>query len=186
MRQPDQPARRVTCLLLILAFLAAVAVSSWFADPGRSSRGKPAVSPVHSHRYLVAVRVARGVRSTPLRGLGWLIERVGFREGVSPFFMVGASGTESSVFRAPCSGNPRNGWGLGSCGAAWRAPYFRTWEQAFTYYARHVRRLWPRARTPFELYGYCACGSAYWGSKTVAWMRLLFGAGVPTGVRYPT
>jgi hypothetical protein len=167
---------RVKIALLVAAFACSF---------GGSQAATLRQAPHHSHRYLIAVRVVRGVARTPLRGLGWLIERVGHQEGVSPFFMVGASGVESSVFRAPCAGNPRNGWGLGSCSSAWRAPHFATWEQSFTYFARHVRRLWPSARTPYDLHGYCGCGSAAWGSRTIAWIHQLFGSGVPTGVRYP-
>lgn len=135
--------------------------------------GKP--KPHHSHRFLVARQVQRGLVGTPLHGLGFVFEAEAWKAGLSPFALVGASGTESSLGAAACRANPRNIWGLGSCDRAWRVPYFATWPQAVRYYAAFIREHWPHARTVYELYGYCECGSAYWGGKTSAWMSRLFG-----------
>lgn len=160
--------------LLALALLAAV-VCAVAAQQARA----------HSQRYLVAKRVQQGLRGTPLHGLGFVFEAEGWRTGLSPFFLVGASGTESSLGAAGCSGNRFNIWGLGACNRAWSVPVFPTWQRAIRYYADFIRRLWPRARTVYELHGYCPpCGSYGWGSKTYAWMRQLFGQ-VSSSIRYP-
>jgi len=110
------------------------------------------------------------------------IEQAAHETHVSPFFMVGASGTESSVFRASCSGNRWNGWGMGSCSASW-VPYLPTLKYAFHFYGTYIRSTWPGARTPYDLHGYCGCGDVAWGNKTVAWVRQLFG-NVATGLAY--
>lgn len=137
----------------------------------------------HSHRYLIAQTLARGMRGTPVAGQAWVLERIAYQDHINPFFIVGAAGTESSVWRAPCSNNPLNGWGLSSCGPGWYVPYFHSWAQAFDFYARYIHRQWPQATTPYQLYGYSAC-DACWGPKTVAWEHQLFG-NVPTGLAYP-
>jgi hypothetical protein len=134
---------------------------------------KPA--PQHSHRFLVAQALNKGLRSTPLARLGFVFEAEGHRRNLSPFFLVGASGTESSLGAASCRGNPKNLWGLGSCDRYWKVPYFETWKEAIGYYADFIRGHWPTARTVYDLHGYCECGSAYWGGKTSAWMAQLFG-----------
>lgn len=137
----------------------------------------------HSHRYQIAAILIRGIQGTPIAGQGWTLEDVAFHDHVNPFFIVGAAGTESSVWRAPCASNPKNGWGLSSCGSGWYVPFFRTWRQAFDFYARYIRRQWPDARTPYDLHDYSAC-DACWGPKTVAWIRQLFG-NVSIGLAYP-
>lgn len=148
-----------------------------------ADRKKP--RPHHSHRFLVAQRVQHGLAHTPLRGLGFVFEAEGHRRNLSPFFLVGASGTESSLGAASCSGNPHNYWGLGSCDRAWKVPHFRSAREAIRYYADFIKHYWPHAQTVYELYGYCPpCGARGWGEKTYAWMRHLFGP-VSKRLEYP-
>lgn len=163
-------------LLLICAITAGVALV-----------GQPAQAddPKHSARYLLAKKLNQGLKGTPLEGLGFAFEAAGHRHGISPFFLIGASGTESSLGAAGCSGNPRNIWGIGACNRAWTVPYFPDWKSAVGYYARFIKRTWPKARTVYELHGYCPpCGSYGWGSKTLAWMQQLFGP-VSSSIFYP-
>lgn len=147
------------------------------------------VGPQHSARYLVAAKLARGIRrfctsgagACALRGQAWVIEDVGYRERLSPAFIVGAAMTESSGGDAACGGNPKNIYGLASCGSGWHVPTFRTWRESFTFFARFVHRQWPHARTAYDLPGYSACWSC-WGARTALWMgRLGFGPGLAYG-----
>ncbi len=140
-----------------------------------ATSSRAAHKPRHSHRFLIAQRVNRGLRGTPLARLGFVFEAAGWRHRLSPFFLAGASATESSLGTAACQANPKNIWGLGSCDRAWRVPYFETWPKAIGYFARFVRLHWPRARTAYELYGYCGCGARSWGSRTSGSMAQLFG-----------
>jgi hypothetical protein len=142
--------------------------------------------PRHSHRFEVAQKLARGISALcrqgsggcALRGQAFTIEDVGWREHTSPAFMVGASFTESSGGDAACSGNPKNIYGLSSCGSGWYVPYFKTWRESFTFFARFIHRRWPGARTAYQLPGYSAC-DACWGPRTALWMsRLGFGPGL--------
>lgn len=162
----------LTVALTLLLFLT-------LADHGWA---KPA--PKHSHRYLVARQVAHGLRGTPLQGLGFVFEAEAHRRNLSPFFLVGASGTESSLGAAGCSGNRFNIWGLGACNRYWHVPFFPTWRHAISYYADFIRQHWPHARTVYDLHGYCECGSLSWGSQTLAWMHRLF-QDVSGSVLYP-
>lgn len=141
--------------------------------------------PHHSHRFLVAQKVQRGLANTPLRGLGFVFEREGHRRNLSPFFLAGASGTESSLGAASCYGNPHNYWGLGSCDRAWKVPHFDTDGEAIRYYADFIKSHWPHAQTVYDLHGYCPpCGARGWGEKTYAWMVRLFGR-VSYRLEYP-
>jgi hypothetical protein len=141
----------------------------------------------HSARYLVAAKLSRGLRSLCARGSGacalkgqaFVIEGVGWREKISPAFMVGAAMTESSGGDAACG---RNLWGLNSCQSGnfihGPVPQFRDYREAFTYFARFVHERWPGARTVYDLVGYCGCGTSAWGNATSSWMaRLGFGGG---------
>ena len=139
----------------------------------------------HSHRYQVAQKVNRGLDGTPLQGLGFAFEAAGWKHKLSPFFLVGASGTESSLGESSCRRNPHNIWGLGACGVRWSEPHFPTWKAAIFYYAWFIRDRWPNARTVYELHGYCPeCGSYGWGSATYTWMERLFGDVSPS-LAYP-
>lgn len=127
----------------------------------------------------VARQLNANLAGTPLAGKGWLLEAEGHRAGVHPAFIAAVAGLESAWGRLPCRANSKNLWGLGSCDRAWQVPHFATWRQAIRYFARFVRTRWPYARTPYDLHGYCECGS--WGSR-VAWnMDRL---GFPATVRY--
>ena len=164
----------------IVSALVVLAVASSVSAASGDALKQPAG---HSARYLTVQTLRAGLRGTPLAGHAFEIEQAGFDTHVSPFFMVGASGTESSVFRASCSGNRWNGWGMGSCSASW-VPFLPTLRYAFHFYGTYIRSQWPSARTPYDLHGYCGCGDQAWGDKTVAWERQLFG-NVPIGISYP-
>jgi hypothetical protein len=133
----------------------------------------------HSHRYLIAKRVQDGISGTPLQGLGFMIEAEAFRSGLNPFFLVGAAGTESgdgnNPVAHPCGPHRHNVWGLGACNRYWNPPAFPTWKAAFHYYVGFIKSHWPRARTVYDLTGYCECGTSAWGNSTSAWMGKLFG-----------
>jgi len=168
---------RLLALAVAALTIAVLAPLSARADHGGKVK--------HSHRYQVAQKVNHGLQGTPLHGLGFVFEAAGWKFGLSPYFLAGASGTESSLGAAPCSGNPKNIWGLGACGRAWNEPHFPTWKSAITYYAHFIKRLWPHADTVYELHGYCPpCGSHGWGAKTLTWMQLLFGD-VGESLAYP-
>jgi hypothetical protein len=117
-----------------------------------------------------------------MRGTGWKLEQAGHTHGVSPYFIAAIAATESSLGRASCRGNPRNAWGLASCGSSWSVPYFHTWAQAYQFMGRFLMSRWSGARTAYDYHGYAAC-SPCWGRKTAYWMQRLFGVG--PGVRYP-
>lgn len=141
----------------------------------------------HARRSTVA-RLDRYLAGTPMRGLGDTLERVGRRHGVSPFFIVGVAGKESSLGAAACGSNPRNVWGLGACGRAWNPPYFSSWNTAIDYFARFVEgragvgRGWPNARTPWDFGGYCSGCESSWASGVV---RFMAAAGSGPEVAYP-
>jgi hypothetical protein len=129
----------------------------------------------------------QGRNSGPLSGQGALVERVGKKYGLSPFFLIATSVTESSMGLAACRNNSFNIWGLSSCGSGWYVPPFRSWEEAFDFYARFligktsVTSGWPNARTPYDYVGYAAC-SECWGRKTAEHMSSIFG--VSSSTRY--
>lgn len=149
--------------LVTLASIALIAGAA--AQPaGTASHGNG-----HSQRYLTVQKLARGISKHPLarkhmRQHVYAIERAAWRHNVSPFLMVAISGVESSFGARPCNANPRNVWGLGACDRAWQVPYFNTWDEAFGYYARFLRRTWPSARNAYELYGYCD-GCSSWAAE---------------------
>jgi hypothetical protein len=137
------------------------------------------------HRNNVVKVLRKGLASTPLRGTARIFESEGWRAKMSPYFLVGASGTESSFGAAACSGNSYNIWGLGACNRAWIVPYFSTRRQAVRYYVKFIRSHWPSAKTCYQLYGYCPpCGAYGWGSTTHSKMRQLFGP-VSSSLTYP-
>lgn len=135
-------------------------------------------------RYYRAQRLSRG----PLTGQGATIEKAARRYGLSPFFLVATSITESSAGLAACRSNHFNIWGLSSCGSGWYVPAFTSWAQAFDFYGRFltgrtsVTRGWPSARTPYDFRGYAKCSSC-WGRKTSEHMAQFFHVG--NSVRYP-
>ncbi len=165
-----------------MRFVAALIAALALAAPASASSKSSAASH-HAQRFLNVLILRQGIRGTPLQGHAFQIEAAAHETGVNPFFMVGASGTESSVFRYACRNAPLNGWGLSSCGSGWYVPNFHSVKEAFLFYGRFILRQWPHAQTPYDLAGYCACGSSYWGSKTTAWIHQLF-SDVQTGIRY--
>lgn len=123
-------------------------------------------------RAEVARKLDRGLARTPLRGLGALLEQVGWQEHVNPGVMAAAAGTESSFGAAGCADNPKNIWGLASCGSGWHVPYFRTWGDAFLFYARFLKHQWPNAVDVYGLHGYSANDTA-WGNRTTHFAAML-------------
>lgn len=149
----------------------------------------------HSRRYLTAVKLNQGLKGTPMQGTGFLLERVAWKWRISPYFVIGVSGKESSLGHASCRSNRKNIWGLKSCGIGpytditgdgrtdW-LPRFKTWGHAYTFFARYVRARYPHARTPYDFHGYCECGvQTNWAPKVAWFMRARFG--VAANVRYP-
>lgn len=134
----------------------------------------------HSPRYLVATQLNANLAGTPMAGTGFALEAAGWRWHVHPAFIAAIAGTESSYGRLGCQGNPRNAFGLASCGQSWRVPFFASWKQAYEFMGRFLAERWPRARTPYDYSGYAACSSC-WGRAT-AWHMSRFGMG--TDVRY--
>lgn len=130
----------------------------------------------------VVAHLERGLRGTPMEGTGILLERHGRIHGVSPYFMVATAATESSIGHASCSNNPKNVWGLASCVNSWPVPYFETWDEAISFYARFLAERWPGHSTPYSFRGYAACDDC-WGRKVSSWMSSLYA--VPAVTRYP-
>lgn len=145
----------------------------------RAHAAAHALAKVQAHRNVIIRRLNRGLANTPMRGLGQVLEQEARATGISPYFIAAAAGTESSFGAAPCSSNPRNVWGLSSCGSGWHVPYFHTWRQAIRFYARFLAARWPHATSPYHFYGYAAC-DACWGRKTSMWMRSRFGVDAHT------
>jgi hypothetical protein len=117
----------------------------------------------------------------PMSGLGATIERVGRRYHVSPYFVVAAAATESSIGLAACSNNHMNVWGLSSCGSGWYVPSWRSWDEALAFYARFLTSHWPGATSTYSYRGYARCSDC-WGAKVAQHMSHLFGVG--NSVRY--
>lgn len=147
----------------------------------------PPAAALSPQRERVVVKLNRGLRGTPMAGTGRVLEQVGWRWNVNPFFIVGVSGKESSLGTQACRANPRNIWGLNSCrrgryidldgdGRHERLPLLRTWGHAYTWFARYVRVRQPRAQTPWDFRGYCWCDEDQWAGVVAATMRRLFGA----------
>lgn len=144
--------------------------------------------PAVRERRAIVARLDRFLARSPMAGLGDVLERVGREHGVSPFFIVGVAGKESSLGHAACSNNRFNVWGLGQCDRVWNVPSFGSWEEAFDFFARFVEGKtsvtdgWPNARTPWDFGGYCAGCESSWASGVTRFMSAM-GAG--TEVEYP-
>lgn len=135
----------------------------------------------HTAKHTVNV-LERGLRGSPMAGTARILEGQGRRYHVSPYFMAAVAATESSLGRAACSNNRFNVWGLASCVNSWPVPYFETWKEAISFYARFLATRWPGHSTPYSFRGYAAC-SECWARKVSYWMGALFG--VPAVTRYP-
>lgn len=159
------------------ALIAAAALTiTLLAATANATRPKPK----HSPRYTVAAQLNAGLAGTPMAGSGFALEAAGWHWHVHPAFIAAIAGTESSYGRLGCAGNPRNAFGLASCGASWRVPYFASWRDAYEFMGRFLSSRWPHARSPYDYSGYAACSSC-WGRAT-AWHMARFGLG--TDVRY--
>lgn len=135
-------------------------------------------------RVTVAQTLNRGLARTPMRGLGFMLEREAHAAGVNPYLIAAIAGKESSFGAAMC--RPFNAWGLGSCDRMWRPPTFRSWRHAIRYMAgRYLRPryLLQGARTVEGMArSYCpGCGT--W-ARDVRGFLARFGA-ERTGVAYP-
>lgn len=145
---------------------------------------------LHAHDATVA-RLNRGLAGSPMAGLGAVLERVGRKRHVSPYFMAAAAATESTLGAKACSNNHMNVWGLSSCGGGWYVPppcspkittsCWHGWAEAIDFYAQFLIRQWPNATSTYSFHGYARCSSC-WGAKTAGHMARLFGVG--NDVRY--
>ena len=158
------------CVLFVTSLVCGVAKGLGTEKPRNVSVWRAA------KREQVAGKLNRGLAHTPLRGLGLVLERVGWKYGVHPAFIAAAAGTESSYGAVPCCGSHYNIWGW------YGMPSVASWQQAFTAYARFIRQHWPSAHTPWDFYGYCGCGTIAWGNATSRFMARL---GFAPKVRYP-
>ena len=133
-------------------------------------------------------RLQRGLTGTPMSGSEGALLAAGLRYGISPYFIAGIAGTESSFGAAACRNNRYNAFGLSSCGSGWYVPNFQSWGEAYDFMARFltgrtsVTRGWPNANTTYDYSGYAACSSC-WGRKTAEHMSNRFG--VSSSVRFP-
>ncbi len=120
-------------------------------------------------------RINRYLQSTPMRGTGKIIVNQSRKHGINPTFVAAVAGKESSFGAKACGDNPKNVWGLGACGRAWSAPYFKSWLSAINYFVRFVDERWPQARNPFQFYGYCSGCEYEWGIGVSTHMRNMGG-----------
>lgn len=129
------------------------------------------------HKYDSIIRqLQRGLSGTPMDGTAGDLLAAALKYRISPFFIAGIAGTESSFGAASCSGNPYNAFGLASCGSSWSVPYFPTWRHAYMFMGDFLTSRWPSATTTYSFHGYAACASC-WGAKTAMHMRSRFGVG---------
>ena len=136
---------------------------------------------LHAHDDVIR-RLQRGLAGTPMDGSAGPLEAISRKWGISPYFIAGIAGTESSFGAASCSGNPYNAYGLSSCGSGWSVPYFNSWAESYEFMGRFLTSRWPSARTTYDYHGYAA-NSDSWGHKCAFWMRVKFG--VDNLVAYP-
>ena len=161
-------------MLILIAILAVLNVALYVGKA--SARGSS-----HTRQHVVS-KLERGLAGSPMAGTARILEGQGRRYHVSPYFMAAVAATESSLGRVPCSNNRKNVWGLASCVNSWPVPYFETWKEAISFYARFLSSRWPSHSTPYSFRGYAAC-SECWAQKVSYWMRALFN--VPAVTRYP-
>lgn len=135
----------------------------------------------HTRNHNVNV-LERGLAGSPMAGTARILEAQGRRHRVSPFFMAAVAATESSLGRVPCSSNRKNVYGLASCVNSWPVPYFETWKESISFFARFLAQRWKGHSTPYSFRGYAACSDC-WARKVSYWMRSLFGVAAET--RYP-
>jgi hypothetical protein len=113
-----------------------------------------------------------------MAGTGWALVEEGKRWNVHPALIAAIAGAESSYGAAACSGNPRNAFGLSSCGRGWFVPFFTDWRHAYRFMARFLHQHWPTARTPWDLHGYAACDACWSGHVARLMQQLGFSASV--------
>lgn len=150
-----------------------------------SAAAKPRPTHISAARERVVRMLDAGLAGTPMQGTGRALEASGWKWHVHPAFMAGVAGIEAAWGRLSCRSNRFNAFGLGSCSASW-VPQFRSWANAYGFYARWLRQRWPAARTPYDFHGYCVdrygndCPS--WAGSVVWNMgRLGFGPSVRYG-----
>lgn len=168
----------VTTLLALLIFVVVRA----------EAKPRARISPAREH---VVHRLNRGLVGTPMAGTGRALEAAAHKWQVSPFFIIGVSGKESSLGHRSCWSNRRNIWGLKSCrlgkyvdlngdGVREHLGVFRSWAAAYDFFARYIRARQSHADTPWEIHGYCECDERQWADTVVFWMRRLFDVGPST------
>lgn len=132
------------------------------------------VKPHHNHRYLVAMRLKRGLAGTPLEHEYWTMELWGHRWNVSPYLVAGIAGTESGFGAATCGGDDAgNAWGIASC----IGTSFATFADGIRFTTRLLRLDYLNdGLTDLDAIGgrYAACGSC-WADATAGHMHR-FGA----------
>lgn len=125
-------------------------------------------------RSEIAKRLNRGLAGTPMAGLGYILERNGRQFGISPYLIAAIAAKESSLGAASCRNNPKNVFGLSSCGSGWYVPYFETWNEAIHFEARFLKTRWPGAASPYDFHGYAEC-LACWASSVASHMSRIWG-----------
>ena len=127
-------------------------------------------------------RLQKGLAGTPMSGSEAALLAAGRRYGISPYFIAGIAGTESSFGAAACRNNRYNAFGLSSCGSGWHVPNFQSWGEAYLFMGKFLTDRWPSASSTYSYGGYAACSSC-WGAKTAQHMSNRFGVG--SSVRFP-
>lgn len=133
----------------------------------------------HSPRFLLAQKLAHGLRGTPLARFAFVFEAAGHRWNVNPFLVAAISGTESSFGAAACG---YNAWGLASCDGSVSLSSF---QDGIRYTTRLLRLNYLNAGDTSVLsvgYKYAACGSC-WAAKTEGFMVQLGATGFDTAYR---
>jgi hypothetical protein len=170
----------VTVSVLFITLWVCVGTAKAAATSQRSLKDlSKTAGPHHSHRFLVAQKVQRGLAGTPLRGLGFVFEAEGHRYNVNPFFVAGITGTESSYGAARCGWNV---FGWNSC----NGDSFSSYADAIHTVTRSLRVKYMNQwglRSVEAIGGtYCQCGS-HWAWHTRLFMRQL--GDTSGGVVYP-
>ena len=127
-------------------------------------------------RYLASIR-------SPMPA--WALVRAGREAGISPFALAAISVVESSAGLAACG---RNAWGLGACSRAWTTitlcgkrwtlATITSWYAGARMTGELIRCLWPRARSVYDLHGYCSGCSPWPGAVASVMRRMGSGPGV--------
>lgn len=152
--------------------LAAIVLTMLGSAVATAARPHTRISPV---RQSAVDLLNGGLEGSPMAHTGRALEAAGWKWHVSPFMVAGIAAKESSLGVHACRSNPKNAFGLSSCGSGWYVPYFRTWAQAYDFVAHFIHTRWPDARTPWDLHRYAA-DTESWATSVAFHMRRLFSA----------